>query len=158
MSTTPSHPYQPPQPPPPGPQPQSGQPPYAQLPPGQAHPPYAPVPERMSPDTERTWAIASHLSSFVAAYVALGFLGPLVCMLIIGDRSPYARRQAVEALNFNLSWLIYLLISIPLMLIFIGFVLAAALGIAYLILVILGAVAASRGEEFRYPLTLRMVS
>ncbi len=80
----------------------------------------------MSPDAERNWAVAAHLSSFAAAYVALGFLGPLVCMLLIRERSPFARRHA--------------------------------LGIAYLVLVIMGAVAASRGEEFRYPLTIRMVS
>ncbi len=112
----------------------------------------------MSPDAERNWAVAAHLSSFAAAYVALGFLGPLVCMLLIRDRSPFARRHAVEALNFNLSWLIYLVVSAVLIFIVVGFVLLAALGIAYLVLVIMGSVAASRGEEFRYPLTIRMVS
>jgi uncharacterized Tic20 family protein len=120
--------------------------------------PVGPSNPGMSPDSERNWAVAAHLSSFAAAYVALGFLGPLVCMLLIGDRSPFARRHAVEALNFNLSWLIYLAVSAVLIFILVGFVLLAALGLAYLILVILGAVAASKGEEFRYPLTIRFVS
>ncbi|GAB2677343.1 DUF4870 domain-containing protein [Thalassiella azotivora] len=117
-----------------------------------------PRPDAMSPDQERTWAVVSHLSAFAAAYVALGFLGPLVCMLVIGDRSPYARRQAVEALNFNLTWLIYIVVSAVLLIVLVGFVLLPLVGIAYLILVILGAVAANRGEEFRYPLTIRFVS
>jgi uncharacterized Tic20 family protein len=112
----------------------------------------------MSPDAARTWAMASHLSGFVAAYVALGFLGPLVCMLVIGDRSPMARRHAVEALNFNISWLLYVAVSAILTVILVGFVLLVALAIAYAILVIMAAVAASRGEEFRYPLTIRFIS
>ena len=153
MSTTPS----------PGPSEQpfaSSQPPPSQPPP-QPPPPAQPLPApgpRMSPDTERSWAVASHLSAFVAAYVALGFLGPLVCMLAIGDRSPAARRHAVEALNFNLTWLLYIAVSAVLTVILVGFVLLVALAIAYVILVIMAAVAASRGEEFRYPLTLRLVS
>jgi uncharacterized protein len=119
---------------------------------------YAAGPTRsMTPDSERTWSMASHLSGFLAAYIALGFLGPLVCMLVIGDRSPFARRHAVEALNFNLSWLIYCIVSGVLTLVLVGWVLLAALGIAYVVLVILGAMAASRGEEYRYPLTIRFV-
>jgi uncharacterized protein len=133
----------------------SGDQPYGGQPYGQQ---YAAGPARsMSADSERTWSIASHLSGFLAAYIALGFLGPLVCMLVIGDRSPFARRHAVEALNFNLSWLIYCLVSGVLTLVLVGWVLLAALGIAYVVLVILGAMAASRGEEYRYPLTIRFV-
>ncbi|MFP5347684.1 MAG: DUF4870 domain-containing protein [Actinomycetes bacterium] len=112
----------------------------------------------MSPDSERNWAIASHLTGFVAAYAALGFLGPLVCMLLIGDRSPFARRHAVEALNFNLTWLIYIVVAWVLTLVLVGWVLLAALGVGYLVLVVRGAMAASRGEEYRYPMTLRFVS
>lgn len=131
-----------------------------QSPPPFAQQPYQGMPAStgMSPDSERTWAIASHLTGFLAAYVALGFLGPLVCMLIVGDRSPYARRHAVAALNFNLSWLIYSVVSWMLTLVLIGWVLLVALAIGYVALVIMGAVAANRGEEYRYPLTLPIVS
>ena len=115
------------------------------------------TPTAMSADSERSWAIAAHLSGFLAAYVALGFLGPLVCMLAVGDRSPYARRHAVEALNFNLSWLLYIVISGILVFVLVGFVLLPLLAIGYLVFVILGAVAASRGEEYRYPMTIRLV-
>jgi uncharacterized Tic20 family protein len=120
--------------------------------------PMGPINPGMSPDSERNWAVAAHLSSFAAAYVALGFLGPLVVMLLIGDRSPFARRHAVDALNFNLSWLIYLAVSGVLVFIIIGIPMLIALGIAYLVLVIMGAVAASKGAEFRYPLSIRFVS
>lgn len=120
----------------------------------QPQPPY----QQMSPSTERSWAAGAHLSSFAAAYVALGFLGPLVVLLLIGDRSALVRRHAVEALNFNLSWLLYIVVAGILAIVLIGLPILVALGVAYLVLVVLAAVEASRGGEYRYPLTIRLVS
>jgi uncharacterized Tic20 family protein len=111
----------------------------------------------LAAEAERNWAIAAHLSSFLAAYVALGVLGPLVVMLIAGPRSAFVRRHAVEALNFNISVLIYLAVSALLMFVLIGFPMVVAIGVLYLVAVIRGAIAASRGEEYRYPLTIRFV-
>lgn len=112
----------------------------------------------MTPQSERNWAIAAHLTSFVAAYVALGFLGPLVVLLVQGDKSPYVRAHAVEALNFNLTWLIYIVVSGILVLVLVGVALLAVLGVAYAVLVILAAVAAADGRTYRYPLTIRFIS
>ncbi len=109
------------------------------------------------PSEDRNWAMGAHLSAFVAAYIALGFLGPLIVLLVRGDRSPFVRRHAVEALNFNLTVLIYIVICVILALVLIGFVLLIALGILYVVAVIIGAVRASSGEEYRYPLTIRFV-
>jgi uncharacterized protein len=107
--------------------------------------------------TERNWATAAHLSGFVAAWFALGFLGPLVVMLTEGSRSPFVRRHAVEALNFNLSVLLWLALSVVLILVLVGLIMIPAIGILYLVSSILGAMAASRGDDFRYPLTIRFV-
>lgn len=107
--------------------------------------------------TERSWAIGAHLSGFVAAWFALGFIGPLVVMLTGGTTSPYVRRHAVEALNFNLSVLIYAAVSGLLMLLLVGFLLLPLVGLLYLVATILGALAASRGEEYRYPASIRFV-
>ncbi len=112
----------------------------------------------LTPPAERNWAMAAHLSGFAAAYVALGFLGPLVVLLAAGDRSPFVRRHAVEALNFNLSWLLYILGASILSIVLIGLPILLALAIGYLVLVLLAGVEASRGNEYRYPLTLRLVS
>jgi uncharacterized protein len=129
------------QPPPPGAVPPGG-------PPGQA-----PLP----PDQERLWAMLAHLLSFVAAYIALGFLAPLVVLLIFGPRSAYVRAHAVESLNFNLSWLIYAIVGVVLLVIGIGLLILIALGIAYVVLVIIASVRANNGEFFRYPLTIRFI-
>jgi uncharacterized protein len=109
------------------------------------------------PSEDRNWAVGAHLSAFIAAYIALGFLGPLVVLLVRGDRSQFVRRHAVEALNFNLTVLIYIAISVILIIIGIGILLLVALGILYVVTVIHGAVRASSGEQYRYPLTIRFV-
>jgi len=117
---------------------------------------YQPVP--MSPADQRTWAIATNLSPFVAAFFALSFLGPLIMFIIFKDRGAFIRQHSAEALNFQLTMWIGLIISFPLMLVLIGFVTAGAIAVTMLVCHILGAVAASEGREYHYPFTIRFVS
>jgi uncharacterized Tic20 family protein len=138
-----------PPPPPPPPLPPGGGGPPAGGPPGQ--PP-------LSADQERLWGMLAHLLSFVAAYIALGFVAPLVVLLVFGPRSAYVRAQAVESLNFNLSWLLYAIVAGILVLIGIGLLILLALGIAYVVLVIIASVRANNGQLYRYPLTIRFMS
>ena len=100
----------------------------------------------------------AHLLSFVAAWVALGFVAPMVVMLVFGPRSAYVRAHSVESLNFNLSWLLYSVVGVLLIFIGIGILILIALGIAYLFLIVIASVRANNGEFFRYPLTIRFVS
>ena len=117
---------------------------------------YQPVP--MTPADQRTWAIATHLSAFLAAFVALSFLGPLILYIVFRDRGPFIRHHSAEALNFQLTMWIGLIISFPLMFIGIGFLTAGAIAVTMLVCHILGAVAASDGRDYRYPFTIRFVS
>jgi uncharacterized protein len=112
----------------------------------------------LPPDQERLWAMLAHLLSFVAAYLFLGFVAPLIVLLVFGPRSAYVRAHAVESLNFNLTWLLYAIIGVALAFLLIGIPILIALGIAYLVLVIIASVRANNGEFFRYPLTIRFVS
>jgi uncharacterized Tic20 family protein len=132
-------------------------------PPGEGDPygygqPAAPTSE------ERNWALAAHVGSLVAAWFALAFLAPLIVLLVKGKDSAFVRRHAVESLNFQLSMLIYLGIAFVLALVTLGIGLviivpvAIVVGIVYLVVVILATVKASNGEDYRYPLTIRMVS
>ncbi len=107
---------------------------------------------------ERNWALAAHIGSIVTAWFALGLIAPLIVLLVKGKDSPYIRRHAVESLNFQINALIWTVVCAVLMIVLVGFVLIAFYGVFYLICVILGTVRASRGEEFRYPLTIRLVS
>lgn len=114
-------------------------------------------PGALSPQDERNWAMGAHLSSFVAAWIALGVLGPLVVLLMAGNRSAFVRRHAVEALNWNISALIYAAVSTVLVFILVGVPMLVVLGVCYAVFTIMGAMAANRGQEFRYPLTIRFV-
>lgn len=129
-------------------------------PPPPAGPPGAGPPAQppLSPDQERLWAMLAHLLAFVAAYIALGFIAPLTVLLVFGPRSAYVRAHAVESLNFNLSWLIYAVVGVILAFLLIGIPILIALGIAYVILVIVASWRANNGQLYRYPLTIRFVS
>ena len=127
---------------------QQGPPPGQPPPPGQG---------QLQPEQERLWAMLAHLLSFVAAWIALGFVAPLVVLLVFGPRSAYVRAHAVESLNFNLSWLLYAIASVVLIFIGIGILLLIALGLAYLVLIVIASVRANSGEFFRYPLTIRFI-
>ncbi len=113
---------------------------------------------RMRPDDERNWAMGAHLGSFLAAYVALGLLAPLLVLLLKGNDSPYVRWHAVESLNFQINALVYTVLFALLIFVLIGLVLLPLYGIFYLIVVVLGSVKASQGQYFRYPLTIRFVN
>ena len=121
----------------------------------QVPPPPGPAP--LTPDQERLWAMLAHLLSFVAAYLFLGFVAPLIVLLVFGPRSAFVRANAVESLNFNLSWLLYGVIGVILAFVLIGFLILIVLGIAYLVLVILASVKANNGEVYRYPAIIRFV-
>ncbi|MDN4174411.1 DUF4870 domain-containing protein [Nocardioides sp. SOB77] len=132
--------------------------PYGQQPPGQ--PPYQQPYGGSGPSNpdERTWGGAAHWSALIGAFVALAFLGPLLVMLVKGNQSAYVRAQAVESLNFQLSILIYGIVSFVLAFVLIGFLLLPIVGLIWLVFTIIGSVKASNGELYRYPLTIRMVS
>jgi uncharacterized Tic20 family protein len=120
-------------------------------------PPPPPGPGQLTPDQERLWGMLAHLLSFVAAYLFLGFVAPLIVLLVFGQRSLFVRANAVESLNFNLTWLLYGIIGVILALLLIGIVILIVLGIAYLVLVIIASVRANNGEVYRYPATIRFI-
>lgn len=110
------------------------------------------------PAEDRNWAMAAHLGSFVSAWFALGLFAPLIVLLAKGGSSPFVRRHAVESLNFQLTVLLYVAISLVLAVILIGFLLLAIVGIIYVVFVVIATVRAANGGFYRYPLTIRLVS
>jgi uncharacterized Tic20 family protein len=132
---------------------------------------------------ERKWATLCHLS---AALVYLGIpianlLAPLTLWLIKRNESAFVDEQGKEAVNFQLSVLVYTLLGVLGLILsilvaggltaltekpaFLGFGLLAVLfvtllillWVADLILLIVAAIRASYGEHYRYPLSLRLI-
>ncbi|PZO33817.1 MAG: DUF4870 domain-containing protein [Leptolyngbya sp.] len=107
----------------------------------------------------RMWAMLAHLSALSGFIIPFGsILGPLIIWLIKRDEMSFVNDQAKEALNFNISMTIYMLVSLVLVFVVIGIPLMIVLGIAWLVLAILAAVKANEGVAYRYPLTLRLVN
>ncbi len=117
----------------------------------------APVPGLT--ESERTWGMLAHLSALVGVVVPLFgcVLGPLLVWLGRRDQSSFVEGQAKEALNFNISVFLALVVCSLLMLVFIGFILGAALFIAWLVMTLIAAIKASEGIAYRYPFSLRLV-
>jgi uncharacterized protein len=120
---------------------------------GQAPPPgYAPRPP-MRPEDEKLWAIGAHLGPLV-----LGVIAPLVVWLVFKDRSRFLDRSAKEALNMQLSYLVYFIVAGFSVFLLIGLLLLPVVGVAWLVLMIIATIKVSDFEDYRYPLIFRLVS
>ena len=106
------------------------------------------------PSDSRGWAAAAHL----VPLVGLSFIAPLIIWLIKRDEDAYVEYHAREALNFQISVLIYFVVSFILIIILIGLVLVFVVGLFAFIVMIVAGVKAATGTLYRYPLTIRFVS
>jgi len=86
-----------------------------------------------------------------------GFLGPLIIWLIKKNDSPAVNKHGKESLNFQISILIYVLISSASMVILIGFLLFPAVMIFDIVMIIKAALKANKGEDVQYPLCIRFI-
>jgi len=124
----------------------------------------APPPAALSSD-ERMWAMFGHLSALTGMISGFGYVvGPLIVWLVKKDTMPFAAAEAKEALNFNISWLIWGVIlgivAFILMFVVIGFFLLPVLILYPLImgvLSIVGGIRANEGKHYRYPFTIRFI-
>jgi uncharacterized protein len=113
--------------------------------------------QQLSQQEERTWGMVAHLSALIGIIIGVSFVGPLIVMLVQGPKSRFVRDQAVEALNFNITVLIAVIISSLLIFLLIGLILLPIVLIAWLVFTIIGAVTANDGRPYRYPINIRMV-
>jgi hypothetical protein len=111
----------------------------------------------MPASEERTWTIAAHISAFVGLVGIPPLIGPLVIWLMKKDLSPVVDAHGKEAVNFNLSFLLYGIVSALLIFVLIGFLLVPIVLIGWFVLVIVATMKVSNGEPYRYPLTIRFI-
>ena len=105
----------------------------------------------------RNLAMLSHLSAFVAFVGIPSMVGPLVVWLLNRD-DPYVEAQAKDALNFNISFLLYGLAAAISIIILVGIIALPAVLVTWFVLVIVASVKAANGEDYRYPFTIQFVS
>ncbi|MEV4173458.1 DUF4870 domain-containing protein [Nonomuraea sp. NPDC049709] len=114
------------------------------------------VPGRFGPrpgTDDTTMAMLSHLLGLLVSWI-----GPLIIYLMKKDESPYVRDQAAEALNFQITMFIGYLIAGILTVVFIGILLLPIVWILSLIFHIQAAMATNKGQPYRYPFSIRMIT
>ncbi|MDN6535171.1 MAG: DUF4870 domain-containing protein, partial [Yaniella sp.] len=84
----------------------------------------------------------------------LGFLAPLIVWLIYRDRSQTLDQQGRTALNWQISAVIYAVVSSVLMFLLVGFVTLFAVAVLDIVFCIIAAVKAGDREAWRYPLSI----
>jgi uncharacterized Tic20 family protein len=118
-------------------------------------------PELVGPEMNRdarTWAMVCHLAGLAfllpVSPVLGSVIGPLIVWLIKKDQYPFVDEQGKEAINFQITMLIYGIVAALLMFACIGFFLLPAVGIVDIVLVIVAAMKANDGQHYRYPYPL----
>jgi uncharacterized Tic20 family protein len=113
---------------------------------------------RVLSETERNWAMLCHLSAFAGFFFPFGgIIGPLICWLSKKDESMWVYTNGRDSLNFQLSLLLYIVLTIPLCFIIIGFPIIAMFVTLKVICIIIASLKASKGEPFKYPLVIPFI-
>jgi uncharacterized Tic20 family protein len=115
--------------------------------------PQTPQPPAIVGSNDRIWIVLSHLS----ALLGVGILLPLIIYLVKKDESPLVGYHSKEALNFHISVYLYVLCCVPLAFVFVGIPMIAIIVISTFIFSIIAAVRSVDGDQYRYPLTIRLV-
>jgi uncharacterized Tic20 family protein len=107
----------------------------------------------------RKWAMICHIIALVGLLGnGIGFLvGPLVVWLIKREDDPFIDEQGKEAVNFQLTMLLAVIVSIVLVVVVIGFFLLFVLAVMMTVFPIIAAIKANNGEHYRYPLSFKFI-
>jgi uncharacterized Tic20 family protein len=109
---------------------------------------------------ERRWAMGCHLIGLCGLLIPnliMGLLGTLILWLVKREDGKFIDDQGKEALNFQISLMIYLFVCLMLSVVLVGFLLLLPLGIYAFICIILAAIKSSEGTAYRYPACIRLI-
>lgn len=109
--------------------------------------------------TDNQLLVITHLTQLLTYITGFGgLIVPLIIWATQKDRVEAMDAHGKSILNFQLSVIVYTIISVPLMLIGIGFITLPLILIMAFVLPIINAIKASNGELPSYPLSLNFVS
>ena len=102
---------------------------------------------------DKNIATITHLAGTV-----FSFIPALLIWALKKDDTAYISDQAKEALNFQITILMAQFVAGILAFILIGFLFMLIIWLANVVLCIIAAISSSKGEQYRYPLTLRLIN
>ena len=116
--------------------------------------------EEISKDA-RMWAMFCHLGGLAGLIPIAPAFGSIIAPLIIWqikkDEFPFVDEHGKEAVNFQISILLYSIICIPFCFICIGFIFLAVIGIIDIVCLLIATIKANNGEHYRYPICIRFI-
>lgn len=115
----------------------------------------------MTTDSDRNMAVITHLLGIVGAFTLyFGWAPALVIWLIHKDKNPYLEEHCIEALNFQITALLVQGIITLVAIATCGLLspLIIVVPITIIVCSIIAALQTQKGEMYRYPLTLRLLS
>lgn len=101
---------------------------------------------------ERMFSMLIYLVSFFAPLI-----GPLIIWLIKRDESSFVDFHGKQYLNFLISYTIYGIGSAILIIIIIGILMTAVVGILSFVFTVVALVKANNGERYRIPLAIQFL-
>lgn len=121
---------------------------------GQPSGPYGqPIPPQpLRPEDEKLWATLIHVGGIIFPVVAA-----LVGYLVLRGRGPFITEHTRVALNFQITMAIGYVAGIVLSVVGIGVLIILAVGVVIIVFSILAALAANRGQYYRYPLSIEFL-
>ncbi|MFZ2149132.1 MAG: DUF4870 domain-containing protein [Sedimentisphaerales bacterium] len=107
----------------------------------------------------RMWAMICHLAGLAGLVVPVVgcVVGPLVVWQIKKEEFTFVNEQGKEAVNFQISMLIYGIVAGLLCFVCVGVVLLPAVAVFDLIFLLIASVKTNNGLHYRYPLTIRFI-
>ena len=107
----------------------------------------------------RTWAALAHASALIGLLGnGIGFLlGPLVVWFVKREESAFVNEQGKEALNFQMTMLIAMILAGILSFALIGIPTLIGLVIVDVVFSVVAAVKANEGVAYRYPFSVRFI-
>lgn len=105
----------------------------------------------LRPEDEKLWATLIHVGGIFY------FLPSLIGYLLLRDRGPFIREHTRVALNFQLTMLIASFVGGLLSIVGIGLLIVGAVWVVNIVFSIIAALAANRGEYYRYPLSIEFI-
>jgi uncharacterized Tic20 family protein len=117
-----------------------------------------PLEEYAISQDDKQWGMLAHLGTFLGGIVPFGnIIAPLVMMSMYQEKSEFVVKHAKEALNFQLSLLIYYTIAGISVFFLIGLLLLPSIFVFAIIYTVVAGLKAQEGEDYQYPFTIRFI-
>lgn len=97
-----------------------------------------------------------HLSQYAGLLIPFAnLIAPVIIWQLKKNEFPDLDAHGKAVVNWQISMLIYAVVSAVLMFVLVGFLMLLVLGILFLVFPLIGTIKANNGELWHYPLTIK---